>query len=99
MRNKNICCNVSNYQSLTWCCNWRSRIRITLLSNFLFLDFQGYISSGVPQAALALYNEMLNLELKPDKLTYNTLISACVKINKLDAAMYFFEEMKVTNMY
>ncbi|KAG7024513.1 Pentatricopeptide repeat-containing protein [Cucurbita argyrosperma subsp. argyrosperma] len=58
------------------------------------LLMKGYISSGVPQAALALYNEMLNLELKPDKLTYNTLISACVKINKLDAAMYFFEEMK-----
>ncbi|XP_031738823.1 pentatricopeptide repeat-containing protein At5g10690 isoform X2 [Cucumis sativus] len=58
------------------------------------LLMKGYISSGVPQAALAMYNEMLNLELKPDRLTYNTLISACVKINKLDAAMYFFKEMK-----
>lgn len=42
---------------------------------------------------------MLNVELKPDRLTYNTLISACVKINKLDAAIHFFEEMKVTSMY
>ncbi|XP_008466303.2 pentatricopeptide repeat-containing protein At5g10690 isoform X2 [Cucumis melo] len=58
------------------------------------LLMKGYISSSVPQAALAMYNEMLNLELKPDRLTYNTLISACVKINKLDAAMHFFEEMK-----
>lgn len=69
-----------------------------LLSNPLLLDFQGYISSSVPQAALAMYNEMLNLELKPDRLTYNTLISACVKINKLDAAMHFFEEMKVASL-
>lgn len=58
------------------------------------LLMKGYISSGVPQAALAMYNEMLNVELKPDRLTYNTLISACVKINKLDAAIHFFEEMK-----
>ena len=84
---------------LTWWTIGEARIWITLLSNSVLLDFQGYISSGVPQAALAMYNEMLNLELKPDRLTYNTLISACVKINKLDAAMYFFKEMKVTSMY
>ncbi|XP_022140025.1 pentatricopeptide repeat-containing protein At5g10690 isoform X2 [Momordica charantia] len=58
------------------------------------LLMKGYISSGVPQAAIAMYSEMLNLGLQPDRLTYNTLISACVKINKLDAAMHFFEEMK-----
>ncbi|KAF3447651.1 hypothetical protein FNV43_RR12838 [Rhamnella rubrinervis] len=58
------------------------------------LLMKGYISTGFPQGAIAMHDEMLRLGLKPDKLTYNTLISACVESKKLDMAMRFFKEMK-----
>lgn len=35
--------------------------------------------------------------LKPDKLTYNTLIFACVKSGKTDTAIQFLCEMKVSS--
>ena len=66
----------------------------------LFLkNFQGYINTGHPLAAIAGYEEILRLGLKPDKLSYNKLIYACVKTNKLDIAMHVLEEMKVASMY
>lgn len=40
-------------------------------------------------------NEILNQGVMPDRLTYNTLILACVESKKFDAAMQLFEEMKV----
>ncbi|XP_048332396.1 pentatricopeptide repeat-containing protein At5g10690 isoform X2 [Ziziphus jujuba] len=58
------------------------------------LIMKGYISTGFPQRAIGMHNEMLRLGSKPDRLTYNTLISACVESKKLDMAMKFFEEMK-----
>ncbi|XP_065851513.1 pentatricopeptide repeat-containing protein At5g10690 isoform X1 [Euphorbia lathyris] len=58
------------------------------------LLMKGYINAGCPQAALAVQDEMLHLGLTPDRLTYNTLIHACVKSEMLDVAMHFFEEMK-----
>jgi pentatricopeptide repeat protein len=63
------------------------------------LNFQGYINTGLPQAAITAYREILRLGLKPDKITYNTLIFACVKTEKLDAAMHVLKEMKVTSIY
>lgn len=72
---------------------------INLLTSFLIFflsNFQGYITAGSPQAALNVYEEILRLGLKPDRLTYNTLINACVKLEKLDAAMHILEEMKVS---
>lgn len=54
---------------------------------------------GSPESTIAMHDEILRVGLNPDRLTYNTLISACVKCNKLDAAMRFFEEMKVPSMY
>ncbi|CAK9161791.1 unnamed protein product [Ilex paraguariensis] len=62
---------------------------------FYNLLMKGYISSGCPLAALGVYDEIQQQGMIPDKLTYNTLIFACVKTEKLDAAMRFFEEMKV----
>lgn len=61
--------------------------------------FQGYINSGSPHAAVILLDEMLRLGLEPDRLTYNTLINACIKGGDLDAAMKFLKEMKVTRVY
>ncbi|XP_065618310.1 pentatricopeptide repeat-containing protein At5g10690 isoform X3 [Quercus suber] len=58
------------------------------------LLMKGYIKTGHPLAAIAVYKEILRLGLKPDKLTYNKLIYACVKTDKLDIAMHVLEEMK-----
>ncbi|KDP33451.1 hypothetical protein JCGZ_07022 [Jatropha curcas] len=58
------------------------------------LLMKGYINAGYPQTALTVRDEILRLGLTLDRLTYNTLIFACVKAEKLDAAMRFFEEMK-----
>ncbi|KAK4558770.1 hypothetical protein RGQ29_008155 [Quercus rubra] len=58
------------------------------------LLMKGYINTGHPLAAIAVYEEILRLGLKPDKLTYNKLIYACAKTDKLDIAMHVLEEMK-----
>ncbi|KAK9946763.1 hypothetical protein M0R45_012209 [Rubus argutus] len=58
------------------------------------LLMKGCINSGLPQGAIDMHDEIIRLGLKPDRLTYNTLISSCVKAGKLDAAMQYFEEMK-----
>ncbi|KAH0989741.1 hypothetical protein GBA52_001224 [Prunus armeniaca] len=58
------------------------------------LLMKGYINAGIPQGAITMHTEILRLGIKPERLTYNTLISACVKAGKLDMAMQFFEEMK-----
>ncbi|OAY27568.1 hypothetical protein MANES_16G135400v8 [Manihot esculenta] len=58
------------------------------------LLMKGYIKAGCPQAALAVQDEILRLGLTPDRLTYNTLILACVKNENVNAAMHFFKEMK-----
>lgn len=66
---------------------------------FIFFNIQGYITAGFPMAALSVHDEILQQGLKPDRLTYNTLIFACVKTEKLDTAMRYFEEMKVSSLY
>lgn len=58
------------------------------------LLMKGYVNSESPQAAINLLDEMLRLRLEPDRLTYNTLIHACIKCGDLDAAMKFFNDMK-----
>jgi pentatricopeptide repeat protein len=42
-----------------------------------------------------MFNEILHQGIMPDRLTYNTLILACVQSEKLDVAMQLFAEMKV----
>ncbi|KAK6116958.1 hypothetical protein DH2020_049333 [Rehmannia glutinosa] len=59
----------------------------------IFLS-QGYITAGCPQAALGVHDEILRHGLNPDRLSYNTLIFACIKNENLGAAMLFFEQMK-----
>lgn len=63
------------------------------LSNIFI--FQGYTHTEFPLGALAVRDEVLRNGLKPDKLTYNTLIFACVKSGRMDAAFRLFSEMKV----
>ncbi|WVY90152.1 hypothetical protein V8G54_035666 [Vigna mungo] len=55
---------------------------------------KGYVNSGYPHTAINMLNEILRQGIRPDRLTYNTLILACVESGKLDTAMQFFEEMK-----
>ncbi|KAG2389982.1 pentatricopeptide repeat-containing protein At5g10690 [Vigna umbellata] len=55
---------------------------------------KGYVNSGYPHTAINMLNEILRQGIMPDRLTYNTLILACVESGKLDTAMQFFEEMK-----
>ncbi|XP_031276422.1 pentatricopeptide repeat-containing protein At5g10690 isoform X2 [Pistacia vera] len=62
-----------------------------LLYNLLM---KGHINAGSPEVVLTLHEEMLDLGLEPDRLTYNTLIFACVKSEKLDVAMSFYEQLK-----
>ncbi|KAL8054170.1 hypothetical protein ABFX02_05G121000 [Erythranthe guttata] len=58
------------------------------------LLMKGYITSGSPQAALGVHDDILRHGLNPDRLSYNTLIFACIKNENLDMAMQFFEQMK-----
>ncbi|CAL9754705.1 unnamed protein product [Musa acuminata subsp. burmannicoides] len=62
-----------------------------LLYNLLI---KGYTNSDFPLGALAVRDEILRQGLKPDKLTYNTLIFACVKSGRIDAAVRLLAEMK-----
>ncbi|ONK69636.1 uncharacterized protein A4U43_C05F25150 [Asparagus officinalis] len=62
-----------------------------LLYNLLM---KGYTNTDFPLGALTVRDEIMRQGLKPDKLTYNTLIFACVKSGKTDAAIQFLAEMK-----
>ncbi|GJM98782.1 hypothetical protein PR202_ga15820 [Eleusine coracana subsp. coracana] len=65
-----------------------------LLYNLLM---KGYIRSNFPLGALTVKDEILRQGLKPDRLTYNTIISACVKSAEIDRAIQFLEDMKVSH--
>lgn len=58
------------------------------------LLMKGYANTDSPLDALAVRDEVLHQGLKPDRLTYNTLVLACVKSGKMDSAMQLFVEMK-----
>lgn len=58
------------------------------------LLIKGHINSGCPHTAINMLNEILHQGIMPDRLTYNTLILACVQSEKLDVAMQLFGEMK-----
>uniref|UniRef100_N1R302 Pentatricopeptide repeat-containing protein n=1 Tax=Aegilops tauschii TaxID=37682 RepID=N1R302_AEGTA len=55
---------------------------------------QGYIKSNFPLGALTVKDEILRQGLKPDRLTYNTIIFACVKSAEIEKAFQFLEDMK-----
>lgn len=61
----------------------------------VYFLFQGYITAGSPQAALGVHDEILRHGLNPDRLSYNTLIFACIKNENLEKAMLLYEQMKV----
>ncbi|KAM3257594.1 hypothetical protein ACQJBY_049736 [Aegilops geniculata] len=65
-----------------------------LLYNLLM---KGYIKSNFPLGALTVKDEILRQGLKPDRLTYNTIIFACVKSAEIEKAFQFLEDMKVSH--
>ncbi|CAM0951474.1 unnamed protein product [Alopecurus aequalis] len=62
-----------------------------LLYNLLM---KGYIKSNFPLGALTVKDEILRQGLKPDRLTYNTIIFACVKSAEIEKAFQFLKDMK-----
>ncbi|KAI3898999.1 hypothetical protein MKW92_011277 [Papaver armeniacum] len=58
------------------------------------LLMKGYINAGCSEDALTVHNEILSKGIKTDRFTYNTLLLACVKSERMDAAMQLYAEMK-----
>ncbi|GAY44466.1 hypothetical protein CUMW_082290 [Citrus unshiu] len=61
---------------------------------FYNLLMKGHISAGCPEVVINLHDEMSHVGLEPDSLSYNILISACIKTKKLDVTMPFNEQLK-----
>ncbi|KAJ1700456.1 hypothetical protein LUZ63_000235 [Rhynchospora breviuscula] len=62
-----------------------------LLYNLLM---KGYVKTSFPLGALTVRDEMMRQGLRPDRLTYNTLISACVKSAEMEKAVQLLSDMK-----
>ncbi|KAI3961463.1 hypothetical protein MKX01_001199 [Papaver californicum] len=58
------------------------------------LLMKGYINAGCPEDALTVHSEILSKGMKTDRFTYNTLLLACVKSERMNAAMQLYAEMK-----
>ncbi|KAK9207731.1 hypothetical protein WN944_000077 [Citrus x changshan-huyou] len=64
-------------------------VLMVFLHNMVFCFMKGHISAGCPEVVINLHDEMSHVGLEPDSLSYNTLISACIKTKKLDVTMPF----------
>ncbi|KAF3339261.1 pentatricopeptide repeat-containing protein [Carex littledalei] len=58
------------------------------------LLMKGYAKASFPLGALTVKDEMMRQGVRPDKLTYNTLISACVKSGEMEKAVQLLSDMK-----
>ncbi|XP_068648535.1 pentatricopeptide repeat-containing protein At5g10690 isoform X2 [Aristolochia californica] len=58
------------------------------------LLIKGYTNTDCPLEAFLVHDEILRQGLKPDRLTYNTLLLACVKSEEIALAVRFFAKMK-----
>ncbi|KAH5701838.1 hypothetical protein HBI44_036910 [Parastagonospora nodorum] len=61
--------------------------------NILFQGCHKYVRKKL---AMFLANEMIELGLKPDRLTYDRLICVCLRGNDLEDALLYYEEMRST---
>ncbi|KAI8941876.1 hypothetical protein NX059_003073 [Plenodomus lindquistii] len=55
--------------------------------------FRGCYLTQRKELAMFLANEMIGLDLRPDRLTYDRLIIVCLKADDLTDAMLYYEEM------
>lgn len=60
--------------------------------------FQGCHKNVRKELAMFLANEMIELGLKPDRLTYDRLICVCIRGDDLEDALLYYEEMRSTPM-
>ncbi|XP_052201724.1 pentatricopeptide repeat-containing protein At3g09040, mitochondrial [Diospyros lotus] len=57
----------------------------------------GYVQIGFPEEALILFEDMQRLGHTPDQVAFVTVISACMRLGKLDNACQFFSLMRNPN--
>lgn len=62
-------------------------------------SLQGYSRSTNPLDALKLREDMTRLGLQPQKITFNSLILACVRGGDLKEALQLLKEMKVCDIF
>ncbi|KAJ4801814.1 Pentatricopeptide repeat-containing protein [Rhynchospora pubera] len=55
---------------------------------------KGYVKTNFPLGALTVRDEMIRQGLRPNRITYNTLISACVKSAEMEKAVQLLSDMK-----
>lgn len=60
--------------------------------------FRGCYRRGRKELAMYLANEMVELDIRPDRLTYDRLILTCLHAGDVDDAISYFEEMKSEGM-
>ncbi|KAF1912869.1 hypothetical protein BDU57DRAFT_457841 [Ampelomyces quisqualis] len=58
--------------------------------------FQGCRISRRKEVAMFLANEMIQLGLRPDRMTYDRLIGVCLDCDSLEDALQYYEEMRLT---
>jgi pentatricopeptide repeat protein len=62
------------------------------------LLFRGCAQAGRKDLAMYLANEMMALNLRPDRITYDRLILVCERSGDLDDAVNYFEEMRAAGL-
>lgn len=60
--------------------------------------FQGCSQNNRKELAMFFANEMIQLGLKPDRLTYDRLISVSLEAGDLEDALLYYQEMRSTNI-
>ena len=61
--------------------------------------FKGCSWAARKELAMFLANEMMQLGLKPDRITYDRLILICVETDSLGDALLYYEEMRASDMF
>jgi pentatricopeptide repeat protein len=58
--------------------------------------FKGCRSNVRKELAMFFANEMIQLGVKPDRITYDRLITVCLQSDNLEDALLYYEEMRTT---
>lgn len=59
---------------------------------------QGLASQGDVETSIKFFDEMKSKHIKPDKLTFHCVVSACCNANQRDKAISFLNEMKLSGL-
>jgi pentatricopeptide repeat protein len=65
-------------------------------TNTFNILFQGCRTNRRKEIAMFLANEMLQLGLRPDRITYDRLMGVCLHCDNLEDALQYYEEMRAT---